>query len=96
MTKCTHTHSASSLPLTSVRGETRCSSVVIMAEEEFEIDNELLIYLVQERPVLWDKTLDVFKDRIATRNAWHEVCLHLRHDFDKLEDSKKNSFGKYK
>ena len=67
-----------------------------MAEEELAIDNELLIHLVQESPVLWDKTLETFKDRIATRNAWYEVCLHLRNDFDKLEDSKKNSFGKYK
>ena len=64
--------------------------------EEVAIDNELLIHLVQERPVLWDKSLDTFKDRNATRNAWHEVCLQLRDDFDKLEDSKKNDFGKYK
>lgn len=60
------------------------------------IDNELLIHFVQARPVLWDKTLEIFKDRNATRNAWHEVCLELLKDFDNLEDSKKNDFGKYK
>lgn len=64
--------------------------------ERVIIDNELLIHYVQERPVLWDKTLDVFKDRNATRDAWHEVCVQLRSDFDKLEDCKKNDFGKDK
>lgn len=62
------------------------------------IDNELLIiHLFQERPVLWDKTLDVlvFKDRNATRSAWLEVCVGIKNDFVELEDKKKNEFGKY-
>lgn len=59
------------------------------------IDNELLIHLVQERPVLWDKTIDAFKDRNATRSAWREVCLQFRNNFDELEDSKKNAVCKY-
>ena len=67
-----------------------------MAEGNITIDNELLIHLIQERPMLWDKTSEVFKDRIVTRNAWHEVCQHLKDDFDQLEDSEKNNFGKYK
>ena len=46
-----------------------------------EIDAEVLITLVQTRPVLWDKTLDVYRDRIATRNAWYEVCLELKQNF---------------
>jgi hypothetical protein len=50
------------------------------------IDNEILISLIQERPVLWDKTLDIFKDREAIRNAWHEVCLGFRSGFDQLEE----------
>jgi hypothetical protein len=32
------------------------------------IDNEILISLIQERPVLWDETLEIFRDRDATRN----------------------------
>lgn len=59
------------------------------------VQNELLIHFVQEWPLLWDKPLDIFKDRKATINAWHEVCLQLRNEFE-LEDSKKNDFGKYK
>lgn len=58
------------------------------------IDNELLIHLIQERPVIWDKTLNEFKDRNATRIAWNEVCLQLKSDFEELEDKKKNEFGK--
>jgi len=28
-----------------------------------KIDIELLISLVEERPVIWDKTLDLYKDK---------------------------------
>lgn len=57
------------------------------------IDNDLLITLVEQRPVLWDKTLDAFKDRDATRKAWCEVCKELRSDFSDLDDKEKNSYG---
>lgn len=60
-----------------------------------EIDAELLICLVEARPVLWDKTLDIFKDRNKTRDAWREVCSELRGDFNELLDSEKNAFGKH-
>lgn len=36
------------------------------------IDNDLLISLVQNKHALWDKTLEVYKDK--TRNAWQEIC----------------------
>lgn len=62
--------------------------------EEIEIDTERLISLVQERPVLWDKTEDIYKDRNATKNAWKEVCVQLKHDFEELKDREKNTFGK--
>ncbi|GFR31553.1 uncharacterized protein TNCT_232991 [Trichonephila clavata] len=58
------------------------------------IDNEKLISLVEARPPLWDKTLEIFKDRNATRNAWHEVFLSLRSDFDELKEKEKNDYGK--
>lgn len=60
-----------------------------------DIDNEILISLIQERPVLWDKTLDIYKDRDATRNAWREVCVEIRSDFDVLDERQRNDFGKY-
>jgi hypothetical protein len=30
---------------------------------DFEFDIDLLISLVEARPVLWDKTADIYKDR---------------------------------
>jgi hypothetical protein len=30
---------------------------------------------VDARPVLWDKTDDIYKDRIETKKAWREVCI---------------------
>lgn len=59
-----------------------------------DIDCEILISLVENRRVLWDKTLDSFKDRILTRNVWREVCEALKADFEELEDKEKNAFGK--
>lgn len=58
------------------------------------IDNELLISFVEQRTVLWDKTLEIFKDRDATRNAWKEVCMEIRGGFETLDDKTKNAFGK--
>jgi len=42
---------------------------------DYELDIELLISVVNARPVLWDKTDDIYKDRIETKKAWREVCL---------------------
>ncbi|CAH1977613.1 unnamed protein product [Acanthoscelides obtectus] len=56
------------------------------------IDNDILISLIEERSVLWDKTLDIFKDRDATRNAWREVCLGLHSDFDQLTEKDRSVF----
>lgn len=60
-----------------------------------ELDAEILISLIEAKPVLWDKTLDIYKDRIATKNAWGDVCLALKPDFESISDTEKNAFGKY-
>ena len=62
---------------------------------DFEFDVDLLISLVEARPVLWDKTDDIYKDRNETKKAWREVCICLQEDFEALEDVKKNAFGEY-
>jgi len=36
---------------------------------------DLLIYLVDARPVLWDKTDDIYNDRIETKKARREVLV---------------------
>lgn len=60
-----------------------------------DIDTELLISLVEARPVLWDKSLELHKDRNGTRNAWEEVCIELKSDFNELQNKDKNAFDEY-
>jgi hypothetical protein len=53
---------------------------------DFEFDTVLLIYLVEARPVLWEKTDDIYKDRNEMKRAWKEVCICLQEDFEALGD----------
>ena len=59
---------------------------------DFEFDTDLLISLVESRPVLWDKTDDIYKDRNETKKAWREVCICLQEDFEALGDVKETLF----
>ena len=56
---------------------------------DFEFDIDLLIYLVEARPVLWDKTDDNYKDRDETKKAWRKVFICLQEDFKALRDLQK-------
>jgi len=58
---------------------------------DFEFDIYLLISLVEARPVLWDKTDDIYKDRNETKKAWREICICLQEDFEALGDVQKNA-----
>ena len=62
---------------------------------DFQFDTDLLIYLVEAGPVLWDKKEDIYKDRIETKKAWREVRICLQEDFEALSDVQKNAFGEY-
>ena len=55
-----------------VRGEMLLYSMA----EELSVDNKLLIHLVHERPVLWDKTLRLLSQETKCRT------LQLRLSFD--------------
>jgi hypothetical protein len=59
---------------------------------EFSMDCELLITLVEERAVLWDKSSEAYKDRRLTLQAWKDVCSHLK-DFETLGDKERNDIG---
>jgi len=37
---------------------------------DFELDIELLFFLKESRPMLWDKTDDICKDKNMTKKAW--------------------------
>lgn len=60
-----------------------------------EIDNSELISLIEERPVLWDRTLDVYKDRLKTKEAWYDICNTLDHDYENKTDADRKQFCKY-
>ena len=64
-----------------------------MGDTEFDID--LLISLVEARPVLWDKTDDNYIDRKETKKAWKDVCICLQEDFEVLGYVQRNAFGEY-
>ena len=59
---------------------------------DFEFDTDLLISLVEARPVLWDKTDDIYKDRNETKKAWREVCICLQGDSEALGDVQNKKF----
>ncbi|CAH1974863.1 unnamed protein product [Acanthoscelides obtectus] len=50
-------------------------------DKEMNIDNDLLIALVEARPVLWDISLNIFKGRNTTREACSQLCCELNEDF---------------
>ncbi|VEN64519.1 unnamed protein product [Callosobruchus maculatus] len=58
------------------------------------INTELLISLVEERPELWDKTLDVYKDRDLKDAAWRDICTILIEGFEEMEQTQRQEFGK--
>ncbi|XP_069359086.1 uncharacterized protein [Maniola hyperantus] len=68
-----------------------------MASKDFEkfIRKEILISLIEKRPVLWDKTLNIYKDKVAKAAAWREICVILMEDFEKLEQEERQEFGKF-
>jgi len=60
-----------------------------------KIDTELLISLIEERPVIWDKTLDSYKNKNLKESAWKEICIILNRDFKEMEQKQRQDFGKF-
>lgn len=54
-----------------------------------------LIDLVRDRPVLWDRQEEVYKNRKLTKKAWTEICEALLENYAELPDEDQKSFGKY-
>lgn len=62
-----------------------------MSEQEIDID--FLISLVQERPILWDKSHEHYSDKFRKANEWAAVCKIIFQDYEEFEDQKKNKIG---
>lgn len=52
--------------------------------KEFKYDVYTLIENVQHRPCLWNRTLDVYKDRFERHTAWEEIFRILEPKYDVL------------
>ncbi|PNF25409.1 hypothetical protein B7P43_G09165 [Cryptotermes secundus] len=74
--------------------DTMKTILFIAMRAEFNIDCELLITHIEERPVLWDKSSEGYKDRRLTLQAWKDICSHLKEDFETLGDKERNDLGK--
>ncbi|CAG5050453.1 unnamed protein product [Parnassius apollo] len=57
-------------------------------------DTEYLIKLVEDRPVIWDKTLITYRDRNLRAAAWHDICINLKEDFEDMEEKERQAFVK--
>ena len=60
----------------------------------FEFDIELLVSLVEARPVLWDKTDDIYRQERKVTGMERRSYLSSR-DFEALGDVQNNGFGEY-
>jgi hypothetical protein len=52
----------------------------------FDFDIELVKSLVEARPMLWDKTDDMYKDKNEMKKTWTEICICLQGKFEALGD----------
>ena len=63
--------------------------------ENIDVDVELLISLVEERSVLWDRSCDAYKSKAETTAAWRQICTHMNPSFESLSGDEKNKYGEY-
>ncbi|KAF5302672.1 hypothetical protein FQA39_LY10168 [Lamprigera yunnana] len=60
-----------------------------------DVDACGLISLVENEAVLWDKTLEQYKDKNLRIAAWREICTILNPNFDELRKKERKEFGKF-
>lgn len=61
----------------------------------FRYDIITLIELIKNRPCIWDKTMDTFKDRSEKQKAWEEICAVLEKNFNKKDKHEQKRICKY-
>ncbi|XP_046673246.1 uncharacterized protein LOC124362627 [Homalodisca vitripennis] len=66
---------------------------VVAVETDEDIDMEKLIMFVEERSLLWDKSIEEYKDRNKNREAWREICHALFPGFEDKSASEKKQLG---
>ncbi|KAJ8720592.1 hypothetical protein PYW08_006057 [Mythimna loreyi] len=58
-----------------------------------QINREVLIAAIKDRPVLWNKFLEIYKDKTAKTAAWREICIILKEDFEEMDQKDRQLFG---
>lgn len=53
-----------------------------MSDFDLDILVELLMHLVEDRSLLWDKNDGIYEERKETRNVWKKVCAGPKEDFE--------------
>ncbi|XP_034835572.1 uncharacterized protein [Maniola hyperantus] len=59
-----------------------------------DIQESWLISLVEERPVIWDRTIAEYKDKARTFEAWREISATLNQEFPSMTNGEKILYGK--
>ena len=73
----------------------RRSARCVKMADEFKTDIDLPISLVEQKATLWDKTMDLYKNRIATQAAWKEIMVVLIPGFEAMEEKRGQGYGMY-
>nr|CAI5861147.1 unnamed protein product [Callosobruchus analis] len=59
------------------------------------MDVDLLLTLVGERPVIWDKTHEFYKHKKTTADAWQEICAVIVDRYSSADDIEKTQICTY-
>ncbi|KAJ0172081.1 hypothetical protein K1T71_012054 [Dendrolimus kikuchii] len=59
-------------------------------------DYETFISLVDDREVLWDKNVDIYKDKRKSLKAWFEICHIMNENFPELPDREKMKYDTFR
>lgn len=60
---------------------------------EFKYDVIQLITGIRDRPCLWDKTIENYKDRVERRIAWEEIFNMLEERYENMTLEEKRLTG---
>lgn len=61
--------------------------------KDFKYDVIQLIQCVRDRPCLWDKSLENYKDRVERRTAWEEIFCILDPAYEQMSMEDKRITG---
>jgi hypothetical protein len=61
----------------------------------FTYEVPTLIELIESKLCIWDKTCDIYKDKIEKIKAWREICAFLEGDFHQMDTKMQYKISKF-